>query len=145
MHIPESHADLLSAAPAVILATVGPDGFPQVTAVGFAQDGERIIMSVTADKHKAKNLWRHPACSLMFVQAGNLSRTLEMRGLAEVIEDPEFVWAAKVAEANGTDGASRSSAPHTISGAPAAKLISCSQRLVGSALSACSGSVADNW
>ena len=58
--IPESHRDLLEAQVAT-LATVGPDGRPQLSEVWFLAEGEDVRLSLNTSRQKVNNLQRNPA------------------------------------------------------------------------------------
>lgn len=45
------------------IATVRPDGFPQATTVGYANDGMTIYFGCGIGSQKAQNLARDPRCS----------------------------------------------------------------------------------
>lgn len=99
--IPETHRDLAQNAAVAILTTLGPDGAPQTTAVGYLFDDGVFRISVSSDKQKLKNLQRNPQCSLFLLDVANVYHTVEVRGAAEVILDEDYTWAAKIAESNG--------------------------------------------
>jgi PPOX class probable F420-dependent enzyme len=102
LEIPESHRDLLTACPIVILATVGPDGVPQVTANWFlADESGTVRLSLTTARQKVKNIRRHPVATLFFVDPANPYRTLEIRARAEMTPDPEYTLADKVSARYG--------------------------------------------
>lgn len=98
--IPESHRDLTHHGVGY-LATIGPDGLPQVTAVGFLFDDGAVRITVSDARQKLKNLQRDPSCTF-FISDGGASRTVELRGKAELIPDPGYEWAGRVAGANGS-------------------------------------------
>jgi PPOX class probable F420-dependent enzyme len=100
--VPASHRDLLQAQVGV-LSTVGPDGFPQSTAVWFlAEDDGRITLSLTTTRQKTRNLRRNPVCSLFILDPANAYRTLEVRARAELAPDPDYATAARVVAKYGT-------------------------------------------
>ncbi|WP_261570036.1 PPOX class F420-dependent oxidoreductase [Frankia gtarii] len=99
--IPQTHQDLAQNAAVAILTTLGPDGAPQTTAVGYLLDDGVFRISVSSDKQKLKNLQRTPQCSLFLLDIANVYRTVEVRGNAEVLLDEDYTWAAKIAESNG--------------------------------------------
>jgi PPOX class probable F420-dependent enzyme len=102
--IPESHRDLLDANQAVTLATIGPDGFPQVTAVWFLVDDDgRAKMSLNTSRQKTKNLQRRPECVLFYVDPTNPYRTLEIRARAEITPDPSYAFADRIGAKYGAD------------------------------------------
>lgn len=98
--IPESHRDLADHGVG-FLATFGSDGFPQVTAVGFLINDGVVFVTASDARQKVKNLLRNPNCTF-FVSDAGASRTLELRGTAELIPDPDYEWAGRVAGANGS-------------------------------------------
>ncbi|HEX5293967.1 MAG TPA: PPOX class F420-dependent oxidoreductase [Streptosporangiaceae bacterium] len=93
--IPESHRDLLDGQFAT-LATIGPDGRPQLSEVWFLAEGTTVSVSLNASRQKTKNLSRNPACSLFLLDLANPYRYLEMRGDAEISPDPDYALAARV-------------------------------------------------
>jgi PPOX class probable F420-dependent enzyme len=102
--IPASHRDLLATNPAAVLATIGPDGFPQVTAAWFlVEDTDTIRMSLNTARQKVKNLHRHPECSLFFFDLANPYRTLEIRARAEIEPDPDYAFADRVGAKYGAN------------------------------------------
>jgi PPOX class probable F420-dependent enzyme len=103
--IPESHRDLLHTAPVGIVATVGPDGVPQVTASWFlAEEDGTVRMSLNTARQKVKNLMRRPESTLFFMDPGNPYRTLEIRARAEIEPDPDYDFADRVgAKYGGAD------------------------------------------
>jgi PPOX class probable F420-dependent enzyme len=100
--IPETHRDLLDSHPAVILATNGADGFPQVTAMWFLVDEDGgITVSLNSTRQKTKNLVRDPQATLFFIDPANPYRTLEIRATAVIAPDPDYVLADSVAAKYG--------------------------------------------
>jgi PPOX class probable F420-dependent enzyme len=101
---PESHQDLLSAQVAV-LATLGHDGYPQVTALWFLFDDDGTIkLSLNTTRQKVKNLQAHPECTLFILDPLNPYRTLEVRARAQITPDAEYTFAKKLgAKYGGAD------------------------------------------
>jgi PPOX class probable F420-dependent enzyme len=100
---PESHKDLLKADVA-ILATIGRDGYPQVTALWFLLDDDgKLKLSLNTTRQKVKNLQSHRECTLFILDRTNPSRTLEVRAEAEIYPDKEYVFADKLGKKYGTD------------------------------------------
>lgn len=93
--IPESHRYLLDAQVAT-LATVGPDGRPQVSEVWFLAEDGTVRISLNTSRQKTRNLTRSPACSLFILDLANPYRYLELRGDARVEPDDDDAFAAKV-------------------------------------------------
>ena len=100
--IPDSHRDLLDADVAT-LATVGADGYPQLSEVWFLVDADDFRLSLNTTRQKVKNLKRRPACGLLILDLANPRRYLEVRGDAELEADPDYEFAEKVASKYGAD------------------------------------------
>lgn len=104
IEIPESHRTLLDSCQIVVLATIGPDGFPQVSAVWFARDADGMpVMSLNTTRQKVKNLRRHSECSLLFIDPATPYRTLEIRARADMQPDPSYELADMVGKKYNTD------------------------------------------
>ena len=102
--IPASHRDLVENTQFITLATVGPDGFPQVTVVGFLLEDGTINLSLNTGRQKTKNLRRHPEATLFFIDPANPYRTLEIRARAAVGPDTDYAFADRLrAKYGGTD------------------------------------------
>jgi PPOX class probable F420-dependent enzyme len=101
--IPESHRDLLKADTA-ILATIGRNGFPQVTALWFLFDEDGMVrLSLNTLRQKVKNLREHSECSLFIIDRTNPSRTLEIRARAEIRSDEDYKFADILGKKYGAD------------------------------------------
>jgi len=92
---PASHSDLLDGQVAS-LATLGRNGFPQVTEIWFLHDDGEIKLSLNTSRLKTRNLRRDPKCSLMLLDLANPYRYLEVRGNARVEPDDEYEFANKL-------------------------------------------------
>jgi PPOX class probable F420-dependent enzyme len=93
--IPSSHRDLLDGQFAT-LATVGPDGRPQVSEVWFLADGDTVRLSLNSSRQKTKNLIANPAVSVFLLDLAVPYRYLEIRGDAEVTPDDDDSFADRV-------------------------------------------------
>lgn len=70
------------------LATVMPDGTPQVTPVWVDLDGEYVIVNSARGRQKDKNMGRNAAVALSIQDPDNPYRYLEVRGkVAEITEE----------------------------------------------------------
>ncbi len=100
---PASHQDLLQAEVAT-LATIGSDGFPQVTALWFLFDDDTLKLSLNTSRQKVKNLQARPECTLFILDPANPYRTLEVRARAEITPDADYAFAKKLgAKYGGAD------------------------------------------
>ena len=93
--VPDSHRDLLDAETAV-LATIGPDGRPQLSAVWFLGDGAELTLSLNARRQKVRNLRVNPAVTLFILDPTRPTRYLEVRGDAELADDVDDAVAGRV-------------------------------------------------
>ena len=94
-NIPDSHRDLLDSQVAT-LATIGPDGRPQLSEVWFLADGEDVALSLNTSRQKTRNLAERPGCCLFILDLANPYRYLEIRGDAEMEPDDEYSFADRV-------------------------------------------------
>jgi PPOX class probable F420-dependent enzyme len=78
--IPASHADLLTKPAFANLATLNPDGSPQVTPVWVDFDGSHVIVNTARGRVKAKNLAREPRVALSIADPENPYRYLGIQG-----------------------------------------------------------------
>ena len=102
LDVPESHRDLLDA-PVAVLATIGDDGFPQVTAVWFLYADGELRVSLNETRQKVKNLLRRPECSLFILDTSNPARYLEIRSRAELKLDESHALRDAVGRKYGVD------------------------------------------
>jgi PPOX class probable F420-dependent enzyme len=86
--IPERYLDLFGKKAFANLATLMPDGSPQVTPVWVDFDGARIIVNSARGRQKDRNIKRNPAVALAVSDPGNPYRYLEVRGrVVEIVEE----------------------------------------------------------
>ncbi len=101
--IPSSHRDLLEAPIPVALATIGPTGYPQVTALWVILEGDTVVTSLAGVRQKLKNLRRLPQATVFVIDPTNPYRTLEIRGDVTIEADPDLATLKKVLAAYGAD------------------------------------------
>jgi PPOX class probable F420-dependent enzyme len=79
--IPAAFADLLTTKLAFAnLATLNPDGSPQVTPVWVDFDGTHVIINTAKGRVKAKNLAREPRVAISIADPDNAYRYLGVQG-----------------------------------------------------------------
>jgi PPOX class probable F420-dependent enzyme len=100
--IPESHRDLLESNVGT-LATIGPDGRPQLSEVWFLAEEGSIAISLNSSRQKTKNLTARPQCCLLILDLAVPQRYLEVRGDAEITPDPDYTFADQVGSKYGAD------------------------------------------
>jgi PPOX class probable F420-dependent enzyme len=85
--IPDKYRDLFNKRAFANLATLMPDGSPQVTPVWCDFDGENVLINTAVGRVKDKNLQREPRVSMSILDPDNPYRYLEVRG--RVVERTE--------------------------------------------------------
>src|SRR5205807_8929059 len=93
--IPASHRDLLDGEFAT-LATIGPDGRPQLSEVWFLAEGDTVVTSLNTSRQKTKNLRANPAVTAFLLDLAVPYRYLEIRGDAEITPDDDYEFADKL-------------------------------------------------
>ena len=85
--IPAEYLDLLDRPIVVSLATLMPDGTPQVQPVWCNYDGKHILVNTEKGRQIYRNLSRRRAATILAVDPDNVMRWLEIRG--KVVEENE--------------------------------------------------------
>jgi PPOX class probable F420-dependent enzyme len=102
-NFPDSHRDLLDAQVAT-LATIGGNGFPQLTEIWFLYDDGELKTSLNDSRLKTRNLQKRPQCSLFLLDLKNPYRYLEVRANAKLEPDDGYEFAGKLgAKYGGAD------------------------------------------
>lgn len=81
-----AQADFLRERPHAIVATIMPDGRPQLTPNWFFWDGQRFWVSTLDWTIKVKNARRDPRLTLCIDGAGRRANYVQVFGTAEVVE-----------------------------------------------------------
>ena len=86
MSFPEKYLDLFKPETKayLFLATVMPDGSPQVTPVWFDNDGEHILVNTNEGRTKDRNMKERPKVAMVIQDPADSYRYLQIRG--EVVE-----------------------------------------------------------
>lgn len=87
--IPEEYRDLREKKGFAHLATLRPDGRPQVTPMWYGFDGDRILFSTTTARQKHDNVRHDPRVAVSILDPEDPYRYLEIRGLVTAIDDDE--------------------------------------------------------
>ncbi len=88
--VPQSYRDLISDQVRALayLATLMPDGTPQVTPVWFDVDGDCLRVNSAPGRVKDRNMRARPAVALLIQDPKSNDRYIQVRGhVAEVRED----------------------------------------------------------
>src|SRR2546422_5531443 len=85
--IPEKYIDLFQKKAFANVATLMPDGSPQVTPVWVDYDGTHVLINSARGRRKDKNMERNRAVALSIQDPENPYRYLEVRGHVEEITE----------------------------------------------------------
>jgi PPOX class probable F420-dependent enzyme len=86
--IPDKYVDLFNKRAFASLATLMPDGRPQVTPVWCDYDGSHVLINSAKGRRKDQNMRRDARVSLAVIDPDNPYRYLEIRGqVVEITED----------------------------------------------------------
>jgi PPOX class probable F420-dependent enzyme len=85
--IPEKYQDLFQKKAFASLATLMPDGKPQVTPVWCDFDGKHVLVNSAKGRVKDRNMRRDPRVSLALIDPDNPYRHLQVQGhVVEITE-----------------------------------------------------------
>ncbi len=83
----EKFLDLFEKRSLAHLATVMPDGSPQVTPVWVDYDGQHILINTARGRQKDRNMIRNPAVAMSIVDPDDPYRYVQIRGrVVEAVE-----------------------------------------------------------
>jgi PPOX class probable F420-dependent enzyme len=86
--IPDKYRDLFTKRAFASLATLMPDGSPQVTPVWVDLEGDLVLVNTARGRQKDKNMRRDPRVAMAVIDPENPYRYLEIRGrIAEIAEE----------------------------------------------------------
>lgn len=85
--IPEEYLDLFEKNAFADLATVMPDGSPQVTPVWVEYDGNHVIINSAKGRQKDRNMRRSPRVAMSLIDPDDPYRYLEVRGRVDDITE----------------------------------------------------------
>jgi len=96
--VPDSHRDLLAdeTKAFAFLATLMPDGSPQVTPVWFNTGGEYLLVNSAKGRVKDENMRARPEVAVTIIAPEDMYRYVQIRG--EVVEIDEEGGAAHIHE-----------------------------------------------
>jgi len=87
----EAELQLLDLPAFATLATLLPDGTPQLTVMWYRRVGDELQMITPATMRKARNLKRDNRASIIVTDPESSYRYVEMRGRIELRRDPEAI------------------------------------------------------
>jgi PPOX class probable F420-dependent enzyme len=71
------------------IATINSDGSPQTSVVWIGLDDDAVVFTSLTKRKKIQNIARDPRVSLTIIDSENPYHTVEIRGTAELIDDPD--------------------------------------------------------
>jgi PPOX class probable F420-dependent enzyme len=80
------------------LSTIGPNGAPQSSVIWVQREGDTLLFSTTTQRQKARNLARDPRLSLSIFDIADPYEYVEIRGKAELIDDPDKTFRAGLSQ-----------------------------------------------
>ena len=78
--LPDGLLDLLRRPSPCFLATVMPDGSPQLTQTWVTTDGEHIVINTGVDRRKARNIAHDPRVAVTITDPDDTARYYGVRG-----------------------------------------------------------------
>lgn len=96
--IPAGHDDILTDRPIGHIATIRPDGHLSVHPVSLMWDGTHVRVSTVRSRQKYRNLLRDPRVAISIPHRNNPARYVEIRGIAELTDDPDRSFINSVAK-----------------------------------------------
>ena len=79
--VPQEYRDLLDERPVLVsLATVQPDGQPQVTPVWIDMEGDLLRVNTVKGRQKHTNMDERPMVTVLAIDPDNAFRYIEVRG-----------------------------------------------------------------
>ncbi|SDH87943.1 PPOX class F420-dependent oxidoreductase [Agrococcus jejuensis] len=97
IRIPDQAADLLDEPNVAALATIEPDGSPQVTAVWVGRDEDTLLIPMKRHLRKTQNIRRDNRVSVLITSRVDPEHFLEVRGTVELADDPTSSLATQLA------------------------------------------------
>ena len=88
--------NLLDARTFATVGTLGPLGEPHTSVIWVDRDGDALVFSTLAGRQKARNLARDPRLSVTLFDLADPYHTVEIRGVADLIEDPDGALSHRV-------------------------------------------------
>ena len=80
---------LLDARNFAVVSTLLPSGAPQTSIVWIKREDDAVLFTTTSHRQKARNIEKDARVSLTVIDSDNPYHSLEIRGTAELIPDPE--------------------------------------------------------
>jgi PPOX class probable F420-dependent enzyme len=91
--LPDAAKAVLDSPEFATLATIEPDGQPQLSVVWVARDGDDVLVSTVKGRRKHRNLERDPRATVLVLLRDDPYRYVEVRGTATMVDEggPELI------------------------------------------------------
>ena len=99
--VPSSHTYLLDA-PTLTLATIDPNGRPQLSQIWFLAEDGVIKTGLNTLRQKVKNLEANPHVTAFILDTANPAKYLEIRGDATLEPDPDYEFTERMCAKYGS-------------------------------------------
>ena len=86
--LPPAAREVLDAPEFATVATIEPDGQPQLSVVWARRDGDDVLFSTVRGRRKTDNLVRDPRATVLVYPKDAPYSYLEVRGTVTLIDDP---------------------------------------------------------
>ncbi len=97
--IPEQYLDLFEKPSLGFLATLMPDGSPQVTPLWASYDGEHVLVNAAKGRQKDLNMRARPRVAICMIDPDNTGRYLAIRGpVTEITSEGAVAHGAALAK-----------------------------------------------
>ena len=109
----EPARQLLDSVEYATIATINPDGQPQLSVVWVKRDGDDVLVSTIRGRRKCLNLERDPRASILVYRRSDPDAYVEVRGRVTLTEEggPELIqelgWRYNGVRFSGDDGHDR--------------------------------------
>lgn len=113
MELPPDARALLDRPVCATLATINPDGQPQLSVVWVKRDGDDILVSTVTGRQKYRNLLRDPRATVLVFDPEDPDHYVEVRGHVSMTEEggPELIqelgWRYNGERFSGDEGTDR--------------------------------------
>jgi PPOX class probable F420-dependent enzyme len=97
--IPHWIVDIFDDKPIGYLTTMRPDGHMSTNPVGLLLRDGKVWVSTTKDRRKFRNLTLDDRVTVCVVHRNNPNRYVEIRGRAELVDDPDHEFIDDIARA----------------------------------------------
>jgi PPOX class probable F420-dependent enzyme len=96
--LPDKAKTLLDAPEFATVATIDPDGQPQLSVVWLGRDGDDVLFSTIKGRRKTDNLVRDARATVLVYPKENPYSYLEIRGTVTLADDPTQAYIEEMSQ-----------------------------------------------